>query len=188
MSAKRLYSFVNFYINSIGQGIQTQHVAAELTNKYVYQHGHGRQESAKFLKDWSLHHKTTIVLNGGINSDLIELYNFLFICDEEGHGLWFDQELVYLPFANFHEDEASLGGIITAVGIVLPEEIYDAVPKRQAEQIAGEFVLNITQQPDEGQFYYFYVDDNGKRSYVTYTADSQIGKFLKILKSCPLAR
>lgn len=109
----RLYTFVNFYISSIQQGIQTAHVVHELFNKYGMRE---IQYHDAFLQlhNWARNHKTIIVLNGGIDASLNDLFEFM---KDPNNGY---------PFACFREDEQSLGGILTAVGIVLPAEIYEA--------------------------------------------------------------
>ncbi len=89
----RLYTFVNFYLSQIQQGIQSAHAAVDLVRYYTdtYQ----EEDSVQLVVDWADNHKTMIVLNGGNNADL---------------------ELVVqaarkseLPWIGFCEDEQSLG-------------------------------------------------------------------------------
>ena len=118
MEQLRLYTFINFYLSSIQQGIQSAHVIHEMFNKY-----RSSYESSAQLFDWSKHHKTIIVLNGGANGDLTELRDFLakeIINIEAETGK-------ILPWSTFNEDDQSLGGVMTGVGIVLPESIFNAV-------------------------------------------------------------
>jgi hypothetical protein len=56
-----------------------------------------------------------MVMNGG-NSDMVE-----------GLHEFFDNMDNPYPFGKFHEDEESLRGIVTGVGICLPEKIYNAM-------------------------------------------------------------
>lgn len=63
------------------------------------------------LLDWSANHRTIIIKNGG--TDLSGLATFL-------------QEKHPYPYAVFREE--SLADTITAVGIILPEKFYKAMP------------------------------------------------------------
>jgi hypothetical protein len=107
----RLYSFVNFYLSSIQQGIQTGHVAVELVRKYSKE-PFGNGVVSGLALDWADHHKTFITLNGGNNASLIKIRELAMQCR------W--------PFAVFHEDEQSLDNLLTAVAIVVPESVYNA--------------------------------------------------------------
>jgi hypothetical protein len=106
----RFYAFTNFYLSSIQKGIQAQHCTAELFTHYNRQ-----SRGGKLLYDWAQNHKTTIVLNGGNCADLKNLFLSLrALCDELG-----------FPYTSFQEDEQSLNGAITCVGVVLPARIYE---------------------------------------------------------------
>lgn len=122
----RCYHFGNYYLSSIQQGIQAAHAQMELFNKYdkidLYDYGISsgsnppehivrRADLANKLFDWSKHHKTMVCLNGGNNKDLQDIKEL------------FTMNNVY-PWSYFCEDNNSLGGIITNVAIVLPEDIY----------------------------------------------------------------
>lgn len=114
----RAYFFQNFYLQGIHAGIQSQHTTAELFIKY---RGGNTLEDFKsnlsknaLLYDWAENHKTTIVLNGGMQCDL-----------EEIKGLLSSEENPY-PWAFFNEADFSLNGALTNVGIILPEKIYNA--------------------------------------------------------------
>ncbi len=105
----RFYGFGNYYLSSLQQGLQSAHVIGELftihnhlTEKYMQVH------------DWAKNHKTMVLLNGGNSKDLAELFDF------------FNQENNPYAFAKFNEDEQSLNGALTYVGIVLPSKIYDS--------------------------------------------------------------
>lgn len=106
----RLYTFTNWYLSSVQQGIQPQHLTSEFFVKYPNE----SQTPDNVLWDWAKNHKTTICLNGGNNAGLLDIYAQLEqICPKAN-----------LPFCKFHEDQDSLGGILTCVGIVVPERIY----------------------------------------------------------------
>lgn len=109
----RLYTFCNFYLSSIQQGIQSAHVTHSLFVKYP------SVKSNEMLWDWAKHARTMIVLNGGANTDVHESFNLVSKLNLEYEGR-------VLPFESFNEDEMSLGGVMTCWGIVLPRQIYDA--------------------------------------------------------------
>jgi hypothetical protein len=121
----RAYFFNNFYLSSIQQGIQSAHVVHELFVKYRV------TSCGRVLKlhDWAENHKTMIVLNGGHSASLRALYVELEALAEE----------LQLPIASFHEDEDSLDGAFTSIGIIVPESIYDSEvvedPQTPAERL-----------------------------------------------------
>ena len=49
---------------------------------------------------------------------------------------------MHLPFAKFHEDEQSLGGALTYVGIVIEEKYYNAASEMRACTDHEKFVSN----------------------------------------------
>lgn len=109
----RLYTFCNFYLSSIQQGIQSAHVVHSLFVKYP------SFESNSILWDWAQNDKTMIVLNGGAFADINQSFLTTSALNLNHHN-------VLLPFERFSEDDYSLGGIMTCWGIVLPKRIYDA--------------------------------------------------------------
>lgn len=120
----RLYTFCNYYLSSLQQGLQTAHVVHELFNKYdVNQFSSSTDESAYSLerelqlRDWSQNHKTIVILNGGNCQTLTDLVQFLHSMQNP------------FPYTGFCEDGESLNFALTCVGIVLPERIYDAAEK-----------------------------------------------------------
>lgn len=113
----RFYSFGNYYLSSLQQGLQGTHVLTEMDVKYKGK----AQEKALF--DWKKNHKTIVILNGGNAQSLADLHEYFKYLQKRG---------MPHPFAKFHEDEQSLGGALTSVGIVVPERIYalgDAIQK-----------------------------------------------------------
>lgn len=153
----RLYTFVNFYLSSIQQGIQTQHVDRELTNKYVYFSTPETASQQELLREWSINHKTTYVMNGGNHNMIRELYVFL----KEVDGFGF-------PYARFFEDEESLGSIITSVGIVLTENIYNA----KKNEFSGNWEWRNPLSDD---------------APIVYAPDSDIGRYLEMTHRCRFA-
>jgi len=107
----RLYSFCNMYLSSIQQGIQTAHLVSNMFAKYKNMRGKPEHD---MLFKWANDHKTIIVLNGGTKENIQNIFN----------ELWLNADL-NLPYDKFHEDEDSLGGIVTCCGIIVPEEMYE---------------------------------------------------------------
>jgi hypothetical protein len=101
----------NIYMSSLQAGLQTAHAVAELYEKYQFR----SSPEPTFLHEWAQFHKTIIILNGGNHGDLLDLYGVLEPLAEK----------LNLPVAKFHEDERSLNGACTCVGIILPDSIYD---------------------------------------------------------------
>lgn len=182
MSELRLYTFVNgLYMRPVQHGIQSLHALGEMMVKYQIE----TPEKAA-LYDWAKNHKTVILLDGGNVADLQSKHIYL---SREARALSFPA-----PFASFNEDEASLGGVMTCVSIVVPEEIYGAVSWNKAREIDQsngakfEYYNGVSHTPTE-DFYFFRAKDNGFMELVaTYEKYSNDWRFLTILKSCPLAR
>jgi len=111
----RLYTFCNYYLSSIQQGIQSAHVVSELFTKYVCEEN--------LLWAWGRKHKTMIVCNGGMGSDL-----------EDGFAALINLESIY-PITGFREEPSAFmtaGSQVlqpmTAFGIILPNTVYEAMP------------------------------------------------------------
>ena len=105
----RLYSMINMYLSPIQHGIQTAHVQNEM---HLKAHFDIDPKPLQTYLEWAKNHKTIIVCNGGNAASLLDFI-----------GLFSDPQNPYL-FSWFNEDEDSLNGALTCVGILLPEEIY----------------------------------------------------------------
>lgn len=108
----RFYGFGNYYLSSLQQGLQSAHAVGELFTQTEL-----GSESFNMVYDWAKNHKTMVLLNGGNALNLQELYDFFGELKAQG---------MHLPFAKFHEDEQSLGGALTYVGVIVPEKYYEA--------------------------------------------------------------
>lgn len=104
----RFYAFGNYYLSSLQQGLQAAHVVSNISTKLGFA-GFAEQHFK-----WATLHKTIVLLNGGNSADLQELLTF------------FEDLRNPYAFDGFREDEQSLNGALTSVGIILPAEIYDA--------------------------------------------------------------
>ena len=118
----RAYFFNNMYLSSIQQGIQAAHAVTEMAVRYQ-RCGDGFTPAGTMFYQWAEHHKTMILLNGGYASNLQDLYDFIHagLVNEKSY-----------PYAKFHESEDAMGGMLTSVGVVLPEKIY-----KGAEAVRG---------------------------------------------------
>lgn len=105
----RYYGFSNMYLSSLQVGLQNAHCIAEMSTRYRAQTTLSTQ-----YQNWALDHRTIILLNGGNQLALQELLTY-FDVDEN-------------PYAwdYFEEDEQSLNNCLTCVGIIIPENIYNA--------------------------------------------------------------
>lgn len=107
--ASRFYSFVNnLYMSPIQLGIQTAHAVSNMSIAYA-------PPDDRFDRyfDWALNNPVIMICKGHNVAGLNELRSIL---EPLATSL-------NLPFTVFNEDEASLGGIITAVAILVPEEL-----------------------------------------------------------------
>jgi hypothetical protein len=170
----RLYTFINCYLSSIQQGIQTAHLVGEFfnyTNKNritigsrtgtrgeILEVTHQLTESDLMVREWSEEHKTIIVCNGGNATSIRELIGF-FINSRNPY-----------PFVPFNEDQDSLDGALTGVGIILPEEIYDAKIKSAPLDTGG------------------FVELGYEHEDIIYPFGSYEYELIKRIKSAPLAR
>lgn len=106
----RCYHFQNMYLAGVQAGIQTAHTQHELAIKYMEQSSDNLARQTYI--DWAKNHKTIILLNGGMQSNLQELKSF------------FESQDNCYPWSCFHESEEALAGALTNLGIVLPFSIY----------------------------------------------------------------
>lgn len=149
MPELRFYCFVNYYLSSMQQGIQTGHCAVDLVRKYtkeswVLSYGATRSDRDT-VESWADNHKTFITLNGGNNDGIKEATRIISSTD--------------FPWVSFNEDEQSLGGLQTCVGVVLPENIFKAKPGRTLSGITcfkytGDTAIDaeIVYMPDHKYF------------------------------------
>lgn len=122
----RAYFFGNMYLSSIQQGIQAAHAVHEMFIRYPERANGTPPFDGDFLWDWAVDHKTMILLNGGYAAAIQELVDF------------FDSPQNPYPWADFHEEEASLNGALTTVGIVLPEKIYQTASAMRSDPFKNE--------------------------------------------------
>lgn len=102
----RFYAVGNMYLSSIQQGIQAAHCVAEMLMQPY-------SDRRAIMQEWALNHKTLICLNGGNNKSLNDFYDLV-------------RYQKQFPVARFHEDQDSMAGMLTCVGIIVPKKIYEA--------------------------------------------------------------
>ena len=171
----RLYTFVNFYLSSIQQGIQSAHVLGDMSVKYrapkYYQDAvyFGAHED---FWDWNENHKTLITLNGGANADIRDKYHRLNVIANKLQRP--------VAFECFCEDIKSLDGIMTACGVIVSSPIYDSVPtKNLVFTNANGF------NPYIDDAFYHVVDGVIQSVFLPDSPDAELAR---MIKSCPLAR
>lgn len=112
----RFYSIVNMYMAGIHAGIQTAHAVHTMGEKYHngYFKEEDREASDKFYQ-WMLSHKTIYVKHAGDHDGLEQLYTQIRpLCKQ-----------LEIPHVKWRESQSALRGSTTALGLVLPEEVYN---------------------------------------------------------------
>jgi hypothetical protein len=201
----RLYTFVNFYLSSIQAGIQSLHVLGEMIANHETANAQEARNVSFDLSSWAVNNKTVIVLNGGNAESLREITLAIEALDNEFTWAW------------FKEDEQSLDRALTACGIILPDTMFNAVSFEDAYQALnrpepglnilpgyGGFAtatpsVNVTtyypkvekpleQFTQEERAAFFTLTDDGRSVSEYYPAGTPKANFLKLMKSCNLAR
>lgn len=121
----RLYSITNMYTAGIHAGIQTQHSTAELFVKYQTDISSVYPAQSK-LYDWAENHKTTVVLQGGMHDNLVQLLEEIELWDKHNPD-------VSLPFAPFFEP--GINNALTSISIVFPQDAIDYMSAIRASRV-----------------------------------------------------
>ena len=124
----RAYCFNNFYLQGIHAGIQSAHSLMEMAVKYKGDVFSSAYTPSVMFSQWAENHKTIIVLNGGMQSDLENLIALL------------DRDECTLPWDAFYEEKAALNGALTNVGVIVPERIFDPVVAKKEEDSEYGFI------------------------------------------------
>lgn len=156
----RLYTFVNnVYMSPTQWGIQSAHVVGEMSQMYF--------NHQNFI-DWVSRDKTIIVCQGGPVGALLELETFL-------KGFAFGQNGYNFAVQSFREDEYSLGGVITAVGIIIPEALWNA-----------ERIFVRAKFSNESDYVkYVHVDEQGNET--VYKQTHPLFPLVNLIKTAKLA-
>lgn len=110
----KMYCFVNgLYMSPIQHGIQSAHAIAEMS-----------LQNTPIYEKWAKDHKTIIILNAVNHAGLVDAKEFF-----SGIGNHLEKynynDIKYgehYATSFFHEDEQSLGGILTSVAVLLEDE------------------------------------------------------------------
>lgn len=124
----RFYGFGNYYLSSLQQGLQSAHVVGDLAKNSLSK-GKVTKKGKTYFK-WAEKHKTMVLLNGGNSANLQAIFDKFKSLEKSG---------MKLPFAKFHEDEQSLGGALTYVGIVVKKKYYNAAAELRHCSDATEY-------------------------------------------------
>lgn len=107
----RMYVLAHRFLSSVQKGVQGGHAIAEMSVKY-----HSEDCRHKLYTTWAKRDKTLILLDGGNTSSLRAFRDMLL-----------DKKTV--AWADFHEDEDSLDGALTAVAVILSESQRNMLDK-----------------------------------------------------------
>lgn len=169
MKNYRLYSFVaGLYLNELQKGLQTAHVVGDMAAQVVSATPMA-PEAIHAFRAWASTDKTIIILNALNHGGVVELESVL---SELAEGLG-------LPCATFREDEVSMNGMATAVGIVVPEKYYSAVPYYERTVVNDTWV--------NGKQYGWTYSDLDACEVFVFALDSAEGELISTLKNYRLA-
>lgn len=170
----RCYTFTNFMLSSIQQGIQSGHAAMELVNKYMVSAG-WQDGFAETVSRWIEEHKTIVCLNGG-NAEDVREWKAFFDAGMQSNDCRF-------PYAPFFEDEQSLDGALTSVAVILPSRIFEgAAAFRRSKYDA---TISMTQDHLLDELRIGWTDGATIHSYVYNKWEREL---LKRLNNAQLAR
>jgi hypothetical protein len=107
----RFYVLFHSHLSTMQKGIQAAHCVAEMlaSTKLLKRH----QKQYEMISQWADTDKTLIVLDGGNSDQLFQFADFL--------GL----TKCKFPRALFYEDQETMCGLLTAVGIIIPDSYMD---------------------------------------------------------------
>lgn len=108
----RAYVFVHSALHGLQKGIQGGHALLDMAVRY--RDWKGEKAIGEQFWAWMTDHKTVVFCDGGFTDGIRNWHDFIF----HRHHQY--------PRSFFREDGATLGGLMTAVAIVLPDYIYEA--------------------------------------------------------------
>jgi hypothetical protein len=157
----RAYFFGNMYLSKIQQGIQDAHVVSDLFIKY-----NNKTIEQDILYEWAKNHKTMVLLNGGYQSNILNIYETISSNNKNLH----------LPIQYFKEEEISLNSAVTSLGVIVPNFIYEI---NQKDESSGK-VINDDGTMGDGFILQLptFLNENEKNDAF---------EIFKIIKSCRLA-
>lgn len=127
----KLYAVTNMYMSGIHAGIQCQHSTVEMFLKYK-----DNPERMSTLFDYAQNHKTTVVLNGGMDCDMQKFLKNLEYWDLNGDAF---------EFAPFYEP--GIGNALTSISVLVPDTavitMQDLRKYQQYQQESKEIAYDI---------------------------------------------
>jgi hypothetical protein len=130
MAKYRAFTFNQFMLSSVQQGLQSTHSLMELALSNREREADDPTDArADMFWSWARDEKTLVVLNGGDCVDLQDLVQFLALSDNP------------YPWDVFRED-ASLNNALTSVAVILPEKFWSEHEKYLPLPI-GTYVQNF---------------------------------------------
>jgi len=132
----RLYTFVaHHYLSPLQCGLQTAHVVSELAV------GSDQRSTDNTYFTWAEFDKTIIICGAGNHAGVLDAY--------QQFEIFNDQLSRPLPLVLFEEDVASMNGMATACGIVIPSRLYNVVWDMEHHNYVapeGETPLTVAEQ------------------------------------------
>jgi hypothetical protein len=169
----RCYTFTDFMLSSIQQGIQSGHAAVELFNKYLIEEG-WQNGYAEIVQDWAANYKTMVCLNGGTYADVCGWLSFFYQGEDTGENT--------LPFVGFEEEEAQ-GGNLTSVAVILPERIFEGSKALREQRWNDNYVVVYDHVLEETRITF-----DAKTAPLTLSYNKWERELMERLSRAPLAR
>jgi hypothetical protein len=105
----RFYVLVHSHLSTMQKGVQAAHCVATLVERTISGAQKISHEAYQSVMQWAREDRTLIILDGGNSDDLYSFADFLVATKCK------------FPRAIFYEDQKTMCGMMTAVGIVVPE-------------------------------------------------------------------
>ena len=175
----RFYTFTNFMLSPIQQGIQPWHASMELVNKYMVEQGwvNGMAEQ---VTDWIANHKTVVCLNGGNAAGVRDIKAFLDLGMQSGQNTF--------PYAGFYEDEQSLDGALTSVATILPARIFETAALIRARTLPPYISYTHDKLLGEHRFANSFINNDGNSEVTLETFSEWEYELMALLNQHGLAR
>lgn len=170
----KLYTFVNCtYMREVQFGIQTTHALGEAVKKYVFQ-DNGEVERQHVANYINHEEPFVIILDGSYLERMEELKSTLDLC----------AEVLELPRVDFYESRAAMGGMMTVIGYIIPDNLINPEFLYLTENgylAPDAHIVPPVDSPDERIAQLRYMMERAGRSGVATQEDSR--RLARILMS-----